>query len=346
MFVKIITIFAISVRQLLRFAETRRPRTLIVFGMFLFFISFAEAGTITIRIEAPAEEDCDIGSSPVSPNNPLCGFLPRAATITAGDKIMFINNDSARSHEPASNDHGSSPNHNIYPDLNLETDADKADGRLKLDPGQSWTTPALTRVGDWGIHDHLDISFVGQISILPVSSQSGCVDCVAPGVKSNFQVGLIDSQTPSTGSGQAANISWQTDELSLTRLEYGKTEGYGIILEPDKVFRTSHSITLKNLKPETRYYFRMGTEDKIGNKNFTNYANQTFLTLALTVKEAMPLEEASPPVPVLPIAEKSITEMTAAEIQRKIAEIQQEIIGLLQQLIQIIQEQIAIYEKR
>lgn len=259
-------------------------------------IQEAEAGTVTVRIEAPAGQDCDEGNSPISPNNPLCGFIPRTITIKAGDQIRFINNDPVNPHEPASDIHGANPQHQTYPELNLEQDTEKLSNRVQLAPSQSWTTSVLTRVGTWNYHDHLDTSFVGQITITTVAvvSGSGC-DCIPPGVPF-FNVSLVDPQS--------VNINWITDSPSLTRFEYGKSEKYGAIVEPDKEFRKSHLITLLNLEPSTQYYFRIWAEDKIGNKDFTRYANQTFITPDLPEK----IQPSAPqPLVEQPKAEESKT---------------------------------------
>ena len=51
-------------------------------------------------------------------------------------------------------------------------------------------------------------------------------------------------------------ISWTTDELASSRVEYGLTAGYGLVVE-DLTPTTQHSIQLTGLNPSTLYHFRV-----------------------------------------------------------------------------------------
>ena len=116
----------------------------------------------------------------------------------------------------------------------------------------------------------------GSLPIIHVFSvASAPVDVTGP-VISNVRDAIIGQTT--------ATISWDTDEPSDTRVEYGPTPAYGTIkVQPELV--TSHVYTLTGLQPGTTYNYRVKSWDAAGNS--TPSANRTFTTL-------------SPPPPVDP----------------------------------------------
>ncbi len=256
-------------------------------------IQVAQAAVVTVSIKSPAEEDCDVGDSPVSPANPLCGFIPRTVTITAGDTIRWVNNDSVRSHQPSSDPH---PEHTTYVALNMP----------ELSPGAEATSGSLTKVGTWNYHDHLDVSFLGSITIAaPSSSPSpsggsggGCYDCTTPIVISH-QVLEINHKY--------ATVIWTTDEPSLTHLEFGTTTAYGTQVNLNGIYRVDHMVTLENLLSATKYFYQIYVEDKIGNKDFSHYPDQFFSTLPIIPE----ITTTSTPTltPSLVSAEEKIKEM-------------------------------------
>lgn len=93
-----------------------------------------------------------------------------------------------------------------------------------------------------------------------------------PPVISNVQV----SNLTQTG----ATISWTTNELSDTRVEYGPTTSYGTILvQADSV--TNHSFALTGLTAGTVYNFRVKSWDNANPRNSATSANFTFSTAAV-----------------------------------------------------------------
>ncbi len=80
------------------------------------------------------------------------GFEPKTLTVTAGDEVLFINNDDT-DHWPASNFH---PTHTLYPEF------DSKDG---IAPGESWKIK-FEKVGVWRMHDHLFPHLTGTITVL------------------------------------------------------------------------------------------------------------------------------------------------------------------------------------
>jgi plastocyanin len=87
------------------------------------------------------------GTSPSpTPSNPFtftitsAGVSPKEFTVTAGTRVLFVNNDS-RAHDMASDPH---PEHDECPELN----------RGLLAPGQSSESLNLVTIRTCGFHDH------------------------------------------------------------------------------------------------------------------------------------------------------------------------------------------------
>jgi len=70
-------------------------------------------------------------------------------------------------------------------------------------------------------------------------------------------------------------ITWNTDELSDSLINYGLDSNYGTAREP-RFDKTSHEILLDNLLPGTKYYFRITSSDESGNQGISS--NFTFTT--------------------------------------------------------------------
>jgi hypothetical protein len=69
----------------------------------------------------------------------------------------------------------------------------------------------------------------------------------------------VDSGTPGQMS---AMITWMTDELADSQLQYGLTLSYGININQDTNPRVvSHSINLTGLTPGAFYYYRVRSAD-------------------------------------------------------------------------------------
>jgi hypothetical protein len=80
----------------------------------------------------------------------------------------------------------------------------------------------------------------------------------------------VDNRAPSmsnlryTSTQTSITVTWVTSEPSITRLSWGSSAPSTPIAE-DGVFRTSHSVTLSGLAPETVYLFNVGGQDPVGN---------------------------------------------------------------------------------
>lgn len=85
----------------------------------------------------------------------------------------------------------------------------------------------------------------------------------------------IISVVTSSAAPTTATITWTTDEVSTSVVEYGTSLSYGSA-SSSSVLVTNHSITLTSLTSETLYYFRVTSVD--GSSNSTTSIGYTFTT--------------------------------------------------------------------
>ena len=67
-----------------------------------------------------------------------------------------------------------------------------------------------------------------------------------------------------TGSG--VTITWTTNELATSQVEYGPDSNYGMTTPLDGYMVTSHSVVLGGLSPKTTYHYRVKSKDVAGNE--------------------------------------------------------------------------------
>ncbi len=91
----------------------------------------------------------------------------------------------------------------------------------------------------------------------PIVPEDGDVSDTIPPVISN----VMQSVTPTS-----ATITWTTDELSTSRVDYGLSEAYTDFVEISGL-RTNHSLTLNNLDQATTYHFQVSSTDANGNQS-------------------------------------------------------------------------------
>jgi hypothetical protein len=90
-------------------------------------------------------------------------------------------------------------------------------------------------------------------------------------------------------SATTAVVSWKTSEFTNGYLEYGETETLGTVLrEADRQYASVHSLTVRNLKPQRKYFFRVVGIKQGGSVSETS-AQSTFLTLS-TADDTVPPE--------------------------------------------------------
>lgn len=81
--------------------------------------------------------------------------------------------------------------------------------------------------------------------------------------------------TVSALTSQGVTISWNTDQLSDSLVEYGTTTAYGSSVS-DSAVTTTHSVTLMNLSPGTTYHFRATSKNSEGRS--ASSSDNTFTT--------------------------------------------------------------------
>ena len=97
-------------------------------------------------------------------------------------------------------------------------------------------------------------------------------------VEELYTTGPLISNISSTDiTDTSATISWTTDKLSDSQVEYGQTVGYGNCTTLDGSMATSHSQELTGLSPNTLYHYRVKSGDSDGNPTLSE--DCTFTTL-------------------------------------------------------------------
>ena len=89
---------------------------------------------------------------------------------------------------------------------------------------------------------------------------------------------VISSVSSGTPGGTTATITWTTDEIASSQVEYGLTAGYGsasAVLDTSPRV-TSHSVPLTGLTASTLYHYRVISTD--GSSNTTTDTDRTFTT--------------------------------------------------------------------
>lgn len=122
----------------------------------------------------------------------------------------------------------------------------------------------------WGVQASDDpggADMVGCSGTLGTSISGQGADTSAP-VLSNL---TLSNLTPTSVS-----ISWQTDEPSTSRIDYGLSDDYGLFKTSGSTLSTNHTITLTGLTPNTGYHYAISNTDASNNTGSTN--DNTFLT--------------------------------------------------------------------
>lgn len=101
------------------------------------------------------------------------------------------------------------------------------------------------------------------------------------------QIGTPDTTPPEISGISVSNItttsatvSWTTNELSDSRVDYGTSISYGLNVT-DSLLTTTHSINLTGLTAGTGYHFRIQSKDP--SNNIASSSDNTFLTQSVSV---------------------------------------------------------------
>jgi hypothetical protein len=76
---------------------------------------------------------------------------------------------------------------------------------------------------------------------------------------------VISSVAASDITTSSAAITWATDEPATSQVEYGPTGALGLSTDFDSSLVTDHSVGLTDLTAATTYYYRVRSEDAVGN---------------------------------------------------------------------------------
>ncbi len=120
---------------------------------------------------------------------------------------------------------------------------------------------------NWTIETSDDVSGINPYSCTgTLGTQIGTVDTTDPAI-SNVQVASL--------THNSATVTWTTDELADSRVDYGLTAGYGAN-SSDSNLTTSHSINLTGLTASTGYHYKVTSAD--ASTNSSESSDNTFQT--------------------------------------------------------------------
>ncbi|MEE9445163.1 MAG: fibronectin type III domain-containing protein, partial [Cocleimonas sp.] len=138
---------------------------------------------------------------------------------------------------------------------------------LFADATQVDTTANFSVEGTYVLDLDADDSELANNDQITITVNAGGADTTAPTI-----VGAISTTVTET----TAILTWVTDELTTSTVNYGENIPYSEIDNTDNVLATNHSITLSNLTPETEYHFEVISSD--GADNSATSADQSFTT--------------------------------------------------------------------
>ncbi len=178
--------------------------------------------------------------------------------------------------------------HNSTMDLQTPNAADVSKVTLS-------TLASVTHTADWNQH-FMELPFTRNGDTITVNTPANTN--LAP--DNYYMVFIVDNRgvpsearivrlgTPDTGAptisnvqansitGNAATISWTTDETADTQIEYGATTSYGSSTTLNINLVTSHAQSLSGLNPGTLYHYRVKSRDGAG--NLATSGDYTFTT--------------------------------------------------------------------
>ena len=93
---------------------------------------------------------------------------------------------------------------------------------------------------------------------------------------------VVSGLTSSNFTADAASITWTTDELADSQVEYGLTSSYGSTSPLNATLVSLHFVTLSGLQASTTYHYRVKSKDAAA--NLTTSSDSTFTTIASGVQ--------------------------------------------------------------
>ena len=107
----------------------------------------------------------------------------------------------------------------------------------------------------------------GVIALATIATAAAAIDRTPPAI-SAVRVSSVKATT--------VVVTWHTNELSSTHVDFGLTTHYGTRTRWNHVYTTTHAVTLHGLSPQTKYHFRVFTIDRSGNRAYGK--DGTFVT--------------------------------------------------------------------
>ena len=114
-----------------------------------------------------------------------------------------------------------------------------------------------------------------RVSVPAFSGSTVVVDSLDDDDVTPPQISEVSAGQPAAA---AATITWTTDELATSQVEYGTTTEYGSVTTLDSSLANSHSQLVSGLIAQTTYHFRVLSRDAAG--NLATGADSTFTTAA------------------------------------------------------------------
>jgi len=177
------------------------------------------------------------------------------------------------------------------------------------DSAGNWQTGASSTNYTWTI-----------ISSNSSSNNSGSYSGSSSGVASDTTAPAISNVVATPTSGTTATITWQTNENSLTWLNYGTSTVYGQQVKTAS-YASSHSVSLTGLTASTTYHYQVKSQDSSSNSIVAT--DKTFTTLAAGQTAVVPTTTAA-----------TTTSATAITLQKPFSQMtREELISLILQII-------------
>jgi cytochrome c biogenesis protein CcmG/thiol:disulfide interchange protein DsbE len=105
----------------------------------------------------------------------------------------------------------------------------------------------------------------------PSAPQTPAITDIPPPAVSSIQVSEV--------TASSVVITWITDKIATSQIEYGTTTAYGSTTPQDENLVTSHKVKLNGLNPATSYHYRIRYKDTLGNLSMSSI-DGTFVTTA------------------------------------------------------------------
>jgi hypothetical protein len=107
------------------------------------------------------------------------------------------------------------------------------------------------------------------LSVLLVRTVSSFMTSAAAGFEPKGVSAVSDED------GKTASVSWLTDKEAMGVIEYGNSPATLLLRMEESEQTTSHKVTLKQLKPNVTYYFRIRIGDNVFDNNGVPYTFKT-----------------------------------------------------------------------